>query len=449
MTRERNGSRDTGPLSWLPALPRPSYLSAIKTSRLISTRPARVCAGWLAFGASLGLLSAADWPQLHGPTRNGVYPGTDLATAWPKDGPVVRWQKPAGHGFAGPVVSGGKVILFQRVGDEEVVQALAAKTGQEQWRFGYPTAYVDRFNFDPGPRAVPAVAGGKVFTFGAEGALHCLDLTTGAKVWGVATKREFGARLGFFGLACSPLVEGKAVLVNLGGPDGAGIVAFDTATGKVLWKATDDEASYASPVAATLGGRRLALFLTRGQLVGLDAANGQVAFDFPFRPPMDASVTAASPLVVGDTIFVSASYGTGATVLRVAGGKLEKLWASDEVLSSQYASVVERDGFLYGFDGRVDTGPKPSLRCVELATGKVRWSKEGFGGGTLLRAGDQLLALTERGELVRVKAAPTSYQELARAQVVPFVRAHPALAGGLFYTRSKDKLFCLDLRSQP
>ena len=207
--------------------------------------------------------------------------------------------------------------------------------------------------------------------------------------------------------------------------------------------------SNSSPVAASFGGRRLALFLPRGQLVGLDAVSGQAAFNFPFRPPMDASVTATSPLVVGDVVFITASYGTGATALRVAGGKLEKLWASDEVLSSQYASVVERDGFLYGFDGRVDTGPKPSLRCVELATGKVRWSKEGFGGGTLLRAGDQLLALTERGELVRVKATPASYQETARAQVVPFVRAYPALADGLFYARSKDKLFCLDLRSQP
>lgn len=414
--------------------------------------PARLvccCAIWIAFCAGLLLARGGDWPQLHGPTRNGVYAGNDLAAAWPKDGPPVRWQAPAGHGFAGPVVAGGKVILFQRLGDEEVVQALDAKTGRELWRFNYPTAYVDRFNFDPGPRGVPAVAGGKVFTFGAEGTLHCLDLATGAKVWGVETKRAFSARLGFFGLACSPLVEGKAVLVNLGGQDGAGIVAFDTATGKALWKATDDEASYSSPVAATLGGQRLALFLTRGQLVGLDAANGRMAFDFSFRPPMDASVTAATPLVVGEVIFISASYGTGATALRVVGGKLEKLWASDDVLSSQYAAVVERDGFLYGFDGRVDTGPKPSLRCVELQTGKVRWSREGFGGGTLLRAGDQLLALTERGELVRAKATPAGYQETGRAQVMPFVRAYPALADGLFYARSKDKLFCLDLRAKP
>ena len=421
------------------------YNSVIKAISNHNFRPLRLSALAIVLSASLSAL-AADWPQLHGPTRNGVYAGADLAGTWPKEGPPVLWQKPVGAGFAGPVVAGGKVILFHRVGDQEVVQALDAKTGQNLWRFEYLTEYVDRFGFDPGPRAVPVIAEGKVFTFGAEGTLNCLELATGAKVWSVATKKEFSARIGFFGLACSPLVEGNAVLVNLGGSDGAGIVAFDKATGKTLWKATDDEASYSSPVAATLDGRRLALFLTRGQLVGLEAASGKLAFEFPFRPPMDASVTAASPLVAGGMIFISASYGTGAAVLRVAGGKLEKLWASDDVLSSQYASVVERDGFIYGFDGRVDTGPKPSLRCVELKTGKVRWTQASFGGGTLLLAGDQLLALTERGELVRVAATPTGYRETGRAQVMPFVRAHPALADGLFYARSKDKLLCLDLR---
>ena len=428
-------------ISSLPAAAHCPYNSAIKATSFHPTGLACLCVSAFALAAH-----AADWPQLHGPTRDGIYVAVGLADAWPKEGPPLLWQKQIGAGFAGPVVAGGKVILFHRIEDSEVVQALDAKSGAELWRFDYPTAYVDGFGFDPGPRGVPTIADGKVFTFGAEGTLHCLDLATGAKVWSVATKKDFSARLGFFGLACSPLVEGNAVLVNIGGENGAGIVAFEKATGKVLWKATDDEASYSSPVAADIGGKRLALFLTRGHLFALTPTDGKVAFEFPFKPPMQASVTGASPLVTGDTILLTASYGTGATALRVARGKPEKLWASDDILSSQYASVVQRDGFIYGLDGRVDTGPKPSLRCVELKTGKVRWSKAGFGGGTLLLAGDQLLALTVQGELVRAAATPAGYQETARAQVAPFVRAYPALADGLFYARSKDKLLCLDLR---
>ena len=228
---------------------------------------------------------AADWPQILGPNRNGIYEGQDLANSWPKEGPPVVWQKKIGTGFAGPVVAGGKLVLFHRLGDQEVIECFAAKDGQPLWKFDYPTGYRDDFNFDPGPRAVPTLADGKVFTYGAEGALHCVSLADGKKLWSVDCKKEFTAPKGFFGIACSPLVEGKAVIVNVGGKGapnsgsagsgGASIVAFDKDTGKVLWQAVDDEPSYSSPSAATIGGQRFAFVLTRGKFVGLDPANGK------------------------------------------------------------------------------------------------------------------------------------------------------------------------------
>src|SRR5439155_2604937 len=114
-----------------------------------------------------------------------------------------------------------------------------------------------------------------------EGVLQSLDFDTGKKIWSVNTKIAFEAPKGFFGMACSPLVEGNAVLLNVGGANGAGIVALDKASGKLLWKATDDEASYSSPVAATLNGMRYAIFFTRRGLVALEPASGKVCFDFP------------------------------------------------------------------------------------------------------------------------------------------------------------------------
>jgi outer membrane protein assembly factor BamB len=196
--------------------------------------------------------NGADWPQFLGPTRNGAYAGGDLAEVWPKDGPKKVWEKQVGQGFSGPVVSGDKVILFHRVGDKEIVECLEAKSGKTVWKFDYPTSYRDDFGFDEGPRATPSVSEGRVYTFGAEGALNCVDLATGSNVWTVNAKKELEAPKGFFGFACSPLIEGNAVLLSVGGKNGAGIVAFEKATGKLLWKATDDEASYSSPVLATL-----------------------------------------------------------------------------------------------------------------------------------------------------------------------------------------------------
>src|SRR5687768_2759910 len=193
--------------------------------------------------------AAQDWPQHLGPERNGIYKGAALAESWGAQGPRVVWRKTVGQGFSGPVVAQGRVILFHRVANEEVVEALDARTGAPQWRYAYATTYRDDFGFDEGPRAVPVVASGVVYTFGAEGQLHALDLAKGTRLWSEDTMRRFKVPKGFFGAAGSPLVEDGRVVANVGGP-GAGIVAFDAKSGKVLWTATNDQASYSSPAGA-------------------------------------------------------------------------------------------------------------------------------------------------------------------------------------------------------
>ena len=249
---------------------------------------------------------------------------------------------------------------------------------------------------------------------------------------------------GYFGAAGSPLVEGGALLANIGGKK-AGIVAFDAKSGKVLWTATDDSASYSSATGATIGGRRYAIFLTRNGLVGLDPATGTLQFQRPWRARQAASVNVATPLVIGDRIFVSAEYGPGAAVLRLENGALVDVWASDDVLSNHYATSVYYDGHLYGFHGRQEFGP--SFRAVELATGKVRWSEDRFRAGSVTLVGNRLLIMRESGELLLVPASPDAFRPLARAQILPAtVRAYPAIADGFVYVRNDNTLVCLDLR---
>jgi outer membrane protein assembly factor BamB len=394
-------------------------------------------------------LGAADWPQFLGPDRNGISSETNLGGAWPSEGPPVRWEKKVGQGFSGPVVAGGKLILFNRVGDQEIIECLDAKTGHGIWHVEYPTHYQDDFGFDEGPRGTPAIAGGSVYTMGAEGAVYCVDLQSGHPKWHVNCKEKFQTPKGFFGMACSPLVEGSAVILNIGGRDRAGIVAFDKASGALLWKKTDDEAGYSSPTAATFNGRRYALFFTRAGLDGLDPATGALYFNFPWRSREEASVNAATPLVSGNTIFLTASYETGAVLLNVKKDGVQKVWSGDDVLSCHYATPVLRDGYLYGIHGRADPGmqPRPSLRCVELATGRVCWSEDNFGAASVTLAGNQLFILTEQGELVRAAVNSKEFHVVSRAQVMPTgVRAFPALADGCLYARSKEKLVCLALK---
>ncbi len=407
---------------------------------------ARLARLWLA--VLLLLPTAAlctDWPQLLGPNRDGVYPGDDLAATFPEGGPHVVWEKDIGAGFSSPVVANGRLILFHRLNGKEVVEALDAASGKPIWKFEYATTYRDDFGFDEGPRASPVVAGGQVYTFGAEGVLHCLQFAGGTKIWSLDANRKFGVEKGFFGSASSPVVEGSRIFLNLGGSDGAGIIALDKDTGRLLWKATDDDASYSSPIVATLGGKPHLLAFTRAGLVGADPASGEIYFQLPWRSRSRASVNAATPLVVGDLIFLSASYGTGAVVLRVKGTELEKVWSGDDNLTNHYSTSVYYDGNLYGYHGRQEFGQ--SFRAIDLHTGKVHWSEDGFGAGTVTRAGDRLLLMRESGELVMIRATPERFDVVSRAQILPgVVRAYPALANGLLYVRNTNKLVCVSLR---
>ncbi|MBI3679355.1 MAG: PQQ-like beta-propeller repeat protein [Acidobacteria bacterium] len=400
-----------------------------------------------------------DWPQLLGPQRNGVYAGPG--------------RKPAGQGFSGPVVAQGKLIVFHRLRNQETVEAWNPATGAKLWSYAYPTAYRDDFGFDEGPRAAPLVEDGRVYTFGAEGQLHCVNLADGKKVWSEDTHSRFRVRKGFFGAAASPVIDGNVLLANIGGP-GAGIVAFDKITGKMLWTATGEEASYSSPLVATLGGLRRALFLTRAGLVDLDPVTGRVRHTMPWRSRSQASVNAATPVVAGDVLFLSASYSTGAIALEVKGAQYRKLWSSDEALSNHYATSVHRDGYLYGFHGRQEEGQQ--LRSVELRTGKVKWDVPGYGAGTVTLAGDLLLVLRQNGELVVGSADPREFRVESRSALlrnslaqragptgsrrVPHryggrpglcellsgtVRAYPAFSDGRIFLRNEDTMACYRL----
>jgi outer membrane protein assembly factor BamB len=263
-------------------------------------------------------LRAADWPQLYGPARDGHSAETKLNWNWPKDGPKVLWALDVGSGWAGPVVAGGRLVLFHRVGDEEVVWCLDPATGKEKWKRAYPTKYRDDFGFDDGPRATPTIAGDRVFTLGPAGDFSATDLATGNKLWHRNLLADYKADKGFFGSACSPLVMGERVLVNVGGK-GAGVVAFNAADGKELWKSTDDGASYSSPTAATLDGKPAAVFLTRRGLRVLDPASGKSLYDMEWKPRDVNSVQAATPLVAGDEIFLTVSYATGGVLVKAQG----------------------------------------------------------------------------------------------------------------------------------
>ncbi len=390
---------------------------------------------------ALALLLGADWPQFLGPNRDGVSTEKAIPTDWTKKPLTVLWERNVGEGYASPVVADGKLILFHRVGDRETVECLDAVTGKEQWKFASATDYRDPYGKGDGPRSTPTIVGGKVYTLGAAGLLTCLDLASGKLVWQRDLAKDYQPRESFFGVGSSPLVEGTLLISQVGDAK-AGIVAWEKDTGKEVWRATDQEASYASPIAATLDGKRRVLVFAREGLVGLEPATGKVVFEKRWRSRMRASVNAATPIVRGNQILLTSSYDTGAIVLEVKQDALRTIWSGDESLSAHFSTPAIVGDFVYGFDGREEFGAR--LRCIEWATGKVRWTAEGYGCGSIVRVGDGLLVLRQDGTLEILEANPQRHVVRASKKVLTGpVRAHLAVADGRLFVRDNRKLVAL------
>ena len=394
--------------------------------------------------------TAGDWPQVLGPVRTGVATADErLADRWPETGPPVIWKRPVGSGYAGVAVATGRVFLFHRQGDREVTEALDAATGKTLWQADHATRFQPQVGGGDGPLCVPNVSGDRLITFGAQGVLTCLDTATGQIHWQRQTHREFDAAEGYFGAGSSPLVIGDCIVVNVGGRSGAGVVGFELSTGKVRWQTTDEPASYAAPTVIEQGGRQQAVVITRYQCLLIDPTNGAIGWQFPFgmRGP---TVNAATPLAwtAADgtsRLLVTAAYGIGSICATFNADSATPIWQGTESLASQYCTPIMLDGHLYCIDGRDDV-PPATLKCVDAATGQLRWQEPNFGYGTLLAADGKLLAVKTSGDLMLLQVSPAGFEALATDRPLPgTLRALPALAAGRLYLRDDDTLAAFDI----
>lgn len=379
-------------------------------------------------------LYGGDWPQILGPQRNGQTQDETLAAQWPADGPPELWQLELGTGYAGPAVVDGTVYLFHRQDDAERLMAASLAEGKVLWTCDMRATYRPSINPDDGPRCVPIITPDAVVVYGAAGQLRGIDRVTGKLRWEVDLADKFAAPEGYFGVGSTPLVVDSKVLVNVGGRNGAGIVAVHLKDGTIAWQATDTGASYASPTLATIGGKQYAVFVTRYAVVVLDPADGKVLYEFPYgqRGP---TVNAATPLVFDEQLFLTASYGVGAKLIRLGAETFTPVWENDTSLSSQYNTPVKVGDYLYGIHGREDLGV-PELRCIEAATGKVKWAEPGLGTAHLISADGKLIAVTNDGTAILFRPDPEKFTEISRFSAAQdAVRALPALADGRLLIR--------------
>ena len=416
-----------------------------------------------------------DWRSFLGPSHNGVSSETKLTRTLP---PSLVWETPKGEGYTAPAISGERLVFLHRLEDEEVIECLHPETGARQWQFKYPTAYQDRYGYNNGPRASPVIEGTRVYTFGAEGKLHCLDLASGKVAWRRDLRTDYKVPQDFFGTSSTPLVEGRRLIINVGAPDGPCVVGLDLASGKEVWRAgTKWGPSYASPVPATVHGQRRVFVFAGGEskpptggLLSINPANGRIDFEFPWRSRSFESVNASCPVVFDNKVFISASYRTGSALIDIRPDFTHRvLWRTQD-FGLHFTTAIHHEGYLYGFDGRNE--PDASLACVDAADGRIVWREapewsDTLGTmqttvstyrGSLLRVDGSFLCLGELGHLLWLDLTPAGYKQVARAWLfgareswTPLV-----LSRGLLYVAQNSRevnrgrtprLLCYDMRA--
>ncbi len=429
-----------------------------------------------------------DWPTFLGEKRDATTYEGDLLIDWPEAGPPIVWQMAVGEGYSMPSIADGRLFLFDRhddreSGDRARLRALVAETGEVLWQSEYPTDYEDMFEYSGGPRASPVVDDDRVYAFGVDGRLRAHAVLDGNVLWERDTEKEFGVVQNFFGVASTPLVAGELLLVPVGGspegdwdihdlrvePNGSGIVAFDKKTGAVRWQSGDELASYSSPVLAEIDRTQHVLWLARDNFLVMDPASGTIRHRLGYRAAKAYSVNAATPVVVGNEIFLSESYEKGGLLLRLGDQGLKTVWQDpprrNQSLATHWNTAVEHRGVLYGSSGE-KTG-QAELRAVDWKSGRVHWSIPRLGRTTALLLADptpapddaHLIVLAEYGELLLIEATrdePRIKQRLElRGSVDGKEREllrHPAwsppiVSHGLLFVRGKDRLVALDLRA--
>ena len=408
--------------------------------------------------------SGGDWPQYRGPTHDGV--STDrIYKVWTGSITTFCWRVLLSNGLSSLAVTGGRVFTqHQRTTSPNVTNefcvALNTTYGQELWATLVDSGYYPNGGVgnDDGPRTTPAVNDSSVFVLTTNLKLIRLNVTNGAIVWQKDLRALYGsANIGWQN-AASPLLDDDLIFLNTNtNRNGASLAAFRTSDGSIAWTNQNPLLTHSTPTLATIQGVRQVIFATANGLYSLERSTG--AFLWRFNYPFNYSTSiGASPVVYQDMVFVTGAhaYGMGSFVVQVSLSNdvwtTTRLWATNNP-ASHWMTPVCYQGFLYGqFGIQSFDSVNAQLKCIDMRTGVVKWSVDGYGRGATILVDDHLLTLTERGQLVLSKPNTNGYTELARMLAIPYWSDptnkcwnSPAVSDGRVYVRSTSYCACFDL----
>jgi len=379
--------------------------------------------------------SAQDWPQWRGINRDSKVTGFKAPASWPAE-LKQEWKVTVGTGDATPVLVGNRMYLNTRQGDQEVVLCLDASTGKELWKNQYPsTAVTGPAGSHPGPRSTPAVANGKVVTFGASAILSCLDAATGKLLW--RRENPTNAVPQFF-TGMSPLIVDNMCIAHVGTKDNGEILVLDLNTGKEIWKWAGDGPAYASPSIMMFEGKKHLIVQTEKNLIGFNLADGKLLWQIA-TPVQQRYYNCVSPYIDGQIIYLTGQ-GSGMKAIKVEKSGSDyvtkDIW-SNPAVGAKWNTPVLKDGFLYGFTDQ------KRIYCINAATGQSAWTDDAVHNdfATIVDCGSVIIGLPSTANLIIFKPVSASYTEVKKYKVSETaIYSYPVVAGNRIYIKDAETL---------
>ena len=380
------------------------------------------------------------WPAYRGAARDGTY-DHGIRTDWPGDGLPLLWHQPIGGGYASFVAADDRLFTIEQRRDREVVTAYDSATGRELWAHGWETFFQEMMGGD-GPRATPTWDDGRLFALGASGELRAFDAATGELRWRTNILADADATNLQWAMAASPLVVDGLVVVLPGGGNGRSVAAYNADTGDIVWTALGDVQGYAAPMLVELAGVRQILVVTADRVAGLTVDDGTLLWDYPWVTSTGPPNISLPVVIGGDRLFLSAGYGHGGALIDIAetGGQLSarERWRTIR-MKNRFSTSVLYERHLYGLDESI-------LACIDAETGELAWKGGRYGHGQVLLADGHLVVLTERGDVVLVRATPDEHEELARfAAIGGKTWNTPTIADGRLFVRNTTEMAAFDI----
>jgi len=381
-----------------------------------------------------------DWPQWRGINRDCVVKGFQAPASWPSE-LKQQWKVTVGFGDATPVLVGDKIYLNTRQGDNEVILCLNAANGKEIWKNQYSAmAVTGPAASHPGPRSTPAVANGKIVTFGATGIISCLDDNTGKVIW---RRDNPNHEVPQFFTAMSPLIIDNLCIAHVGTKDKGRVLALDLNTGNEKWKWSGDGPSYASPSIMTINGKKHVIIQTEKNLISLSLTDGKLLWQVP-TPVQERFYNCVSPYVDGQIIYYTGQ-GTGMKSIKVekSGNNYitKELWSNPET-GAKWNTPVLKNGFLYGFTDQ------KRIYCMNASDGKTAWIDNTVNSdfATLVDCGSVLIGLPSTANLIVFKPDPSAYSEIAKYKVSETaIYAFPVIAENKIYIKDAESLILYNI----